>query len=59
MSLSGLVEGLTREAIWLFGEVAVHAKSGQRYRLTRKLEAAGLTVSARGFRLAVGLEVLP
>ncbi|GIW33987.1 MAG: hypothetical protein KatS3mg072_1320 [Meiothermus sp.] len=59
VSLSGLVEGLTREAIWLFGEVAVHAKSGQRYRLTRKLEAAGLTVSARGFRLAVGLEVLP
>jgi hypothetical protein len=59
VSLSGLVDGLTREAIWVFGEVAVNAKSAQRYRLVRNPEATALTVRATGFSLLYRLEVLP
>lgn len=50
---------LEGRAPWLFGEVAIHAKSGQHYQLTRQLEAAAFATSAQGFRLVVGLEVLP
>jgi len=59
VSLLGLVEGLTREAIWVFGEVAVNAKSAQRYRLVRSPGATALSVHASGFSLPYRLEVLP
>jgi len=59
VSLSGFVDGLTREAIWVFGEVAVNAKSAQRYRLVRNPGAAALTVRATGFSLPYRLEALP
>ena len=59
VSLSGFGEGLTREAIWVFGEVAVNAKSAQRYRLVRSPGATALSVHASGFSLPYRLEVLP
>jgi len=59
VSLSGFGEGLTREAIWVFGELAVNAKSAQRYRLVRSPGATALSVHASGFSLPYRLEVLP
>jgi hypothetical protein len=59
VSLSGFGDGLTREAIWVFGEVAVNAKSAQRYRLVRSPGATALSVHASGFSLPYRLEVLP